>query len=64
VPEFFAAAQSTTTLDMVALPPGLVFDKGDAVRGFGGTANELIDGRGGRFKDDGPHSERLSISGR
>ena len=50
MPEFLAAAQPTTALDMVALPPGLVFDKGDAVRSFGGTANELIDGRGGRFK--------------
>ena len=52
-PEFFAAAQPTTALDMVLLLPGFTFDKGDTVRGFGGAAaNVLIDGARPASKDD------------
>ncbi|MDQ2859300.1 MAG: outer membrane beta-barrel protein [Pseudomonadota bacterium] len=53
-PEFFVAAQPTTALDMVVLLPGFTFDRGDAVRGFGGAAgNVLIDGARPASKDDG-----------
>src|SRR5665213_449610 len=53
-PEFFAAAQPTTALDMVVLLPGFTFDRGDTVRGFGGAAgNVLIDGARPASKDDG-----------
>ncbi|MEO8927446.1 MAG: TonB-dependent receptor [Caulobacteraceae bacterium] len=53
-PAFFAAAQPTTALDMVALLPGFTFDRGDNVRGFGGAAgNVLIDGARPASKDDG-----------
>lgn len=44
--EFFAAAQPTTALDMVARLPGFVFDGGGDVRGLSGAqGNVLIDGR-------------------
>lgn len=44
-PEFFAAAQATTALDMVQRLPGFTLDTGAGVRGFGGAAgNVLIDG--------------------
>ncbi|MEO7025925.1 MAG: TonB-dependent receptor plug domain-containing protein [Caulobacteraceae bacterium] len=52
-PAFFAAAQPNTALDMVLLLPGFVFDRGDAVRGFGGGAgNVLIDGARPASKTD------------
>lgn len=52
-PTYFAAAQPTTALDMVALLPGFSFDAGPAVRGFGGAAgNVLIDGARPASKDD------------
>jgi outer membrane receptor protein involved in Fe transport len=50
---FFAAAQPTTALDLVKLIPGFVFYRGDAVRGYGGAApNVLIDGARPASKDD------------
>src|SRR5436190_22631585 len=52
-PEFFAATQPTTALDMVQRLPGFSFDAGDDVRGFGGAAgNVLIDGARPASKED------------
>ena len=52
-PVYFAAASPTTALDMVERLPGFTFDKGAAVRGFGGAAgNVLIDGERPASKDD------------
>lgn len=45
-PDFFAAAQPTTAMDMLARLPGFNIDTGDSVRGFEGAAgNVLIDGQ-------------------
>jgi outer membrane receptor protein involved in Fe transport len=50
---FFAAAQPTTALDMVQLLPGFVYDPGDSVRGYVGSAsNVLLDGERPASKDD------------
>jgi outer membrane receptor protein involved in Fe transport len=44
-PEFFAAAQPSTALDMITRLPGFTLDQGDSARGFAGTAgNVLING--------------------
>ena len=44
-PAVFASAQPTTALDMVKRLPGFVYDSGDSVRGYAGSAsNVLIDG--------------------
>lgn len=44
-PEFFAAAQPSTALDMITRLPGFTLDQGDNARGFAGTAgNVLING--------------------
>ena len=51
--EFFAASAPTTAFDIVRLIPGFVFDNGGAVRGFSGSAgNILIDGARPASKDD------------
>lgn len=45
-PDFFAASQPYSAMDMVSRVPGFSFDDGDSVRGFGGAAgNVLIDGQ-------------------
>ena len=45
-PDFFAAAQPSTALDMITRLPGFSLEQGDNVRGFAGAAgNVLIDGR-------------------
>jgi hypothetical protein len=50
---FFTTRQPNTALDMVSLLPGFTFDPGDQVRGFGGSAgNVLIDGARPASKDD------------
>lgn len=49
---YFTASSPTTALQMVGLLPGFSFDKGDAVRGFGGAGNVLIDGARPASKDD------------
>ncbi len=50
---FFAARQPSTALDMVRLLPGFTLDAGDQVRGFAGSAgNVLIDGGRPASKDD------------
>src|SRR5258706_5581202 len=52
-PEFFAASSPNTALDMIIRLPGFSLDTGDAVRGFGGAAgNVLIDGSRPASKDD------------
>lgn len=52
-PDFFAAAQPTTALDMLVRLPGFNIDTGDSVRGFEGAAgNVLIDGRRPATKTD------------
>ncbi len=52
-PEFFAAQQPSTALDMVGRIPGFSLDNGDAVRGFEGAAgNVLIDGQRPASKSD------------
>lgn len=44
--QFFARFQPVTALDIIIQLPGFVFDEGASLRGFGGTAgNVLIDGR-------------------
>jgi outer membrane receptor protein involved in Fe transport len=44
-PEFFTAARPNTALDMVQRLPGFSFESGSSVRGFSGSAgNVLIDG--------------------
>ena len=44
-PEFFAAAQPSTALDMITRLPGFNLEQGDNVRGFAGAAgNVLING--------------------
>jgi outer membrane receptor protein involved in Fe transport len=44
-PEFFAAAQPSTALDMITRLPGFSLEQGDSARGFAGTAgNVLING--------------------
>jgi hypothetical protein len=51
--EFFAQLRPDTALDMVQRLPGFVFDDGNAVRGFGGAAgNVLIDGQRPTSKSD------------
>ena len=50
---FFAQTQPTTARDMVSQVPGFSFDGGDNVRGFGGSAgNVLIDGARPASKGD------------
>jgi outer membrane receptor protein involved in Fe transport len=50
---FFAPFQPNTALDMLGRLPGFTLDTGDAVRGFGGAAgNVLIDGARPAAKDD------------
>ena len=50
---FFAAYQPNTALDMVGHLPGFNLDTGNAVRGFGGAAgNVLVDGSRPASKDD------------
>jgi outer membrane receptor protein involved in Fe transport len=50
---FFAAQRPNTALDMVRLLPGFALDTGDQVRGFAGSAgNVLIDGARPAAKDD------------
>lgn len=45
-PDFFAAAQPTTALDMISRLPGFTLDEGDDVRGFAGASgNVLINGQ-------------------
>ena len=45
-PAFFARYNPVTAFDMVRQLPGFVLDNGDALRGFGATAgNVLIDGQ-------------------
>jgi hypothetical protein len=52
-PSFFADKQPPTALDMVNELPGFTMDPGDAVRGFGGSApNVLIDGERPATKND------------
>ncbi|HZV85310.1 MAG TPA: TonB-dependent receptor [Brevundimonas sp.] len=52
-PAFFAQFRPTTAYDMVQRLPGFDFSGGDAVRGFGGAAgNVLIDGRRPASKSD------------
>jgi hypothetical protein len=52
-PGFFAAVQPNTALDMVNDLPGFTLDLGDAVRGFGGAAgNVLVDGERPASKSD------------
>jgi hypothetical protein len=52
-PDFFAAARPQTALDMVARIPGFQIDSGNNVRGFAGTAgNLLIDGKRPASKSD------------
>ncbi len=44
-PEFFAAAQPSTALDMIIRLPGFSLEQGDSARGFAGTSgNVLING--------------------
>lgn len=53
-PEFFAALQPNTALDMVQRLPGFSLDTGSSVRGFEGAAgNVLIDGERPSSKTDG-----------
>lgn len=53
-PEFFAASQPSTALDMISRLPGFTLDDGEAVRGFEGAAgNILIDGQRPTTKTDG-----------
>jgi hypothetical protein len=50
---YFAPQRPTTALDMVRLLPGFALDLGDQVRGFAGSAgNVLIDGARPAAKDD------------
>ena len=52
-PEFFAAQQPTTALEMVNRLPGFTLDQGASVRGFEGAAgNVLIDGQRPASKTD------------
>src|SRR3954468_6710729 len=52
-PEFFAAAQPATAMDMIARLPGFAFDGGDGSRGFSGNSgNVLIDGQRPTSKTD------------
>ena len=52
-PEFFAASQPTTALDMLSRLPGFAVDTGDTVRGFEGAAgNVLLDGQRPATKTD------------
>ncbi len=52
-PSFFAGVQPNTALDMVNNLPGFSLDTGDSVRGFGGSAgNVLIDGERPATKND------------
>ncbi|HWF00220.1 MAG TPA: TonB-dependent receptor plug domain-containing protein [Caulobacteraceae bacterium] len=51
--DFFASAAPTTAYDVIRLIPGFVFDPGQQVRGFVGTAsNVLIDGVRPASKED------------
>ncbi|MET3663830.1 TonB-dependent receptor [Caulobacter sp. 1776] len=44
-PEFFAAAQPSTALDMITRLPGFTLEQGDSARGYAGTSgNVLING--------------------
>jgi outer membrane receptor protein involved in Fe transport len=52
-PEFFAAQQPSTALDMLNRVPGFTLDQGATVRGFEGAAgNVLIDGQRPASKTD------------
>lgn len=52
-PAFFAAYQPTTALDLINHLPGFSYDPGDQVRGFAGSAsNVLIDGARPASKSD------------
>ena len=52
-PEFFAAQNPNSALDMVGRLPGFSLDTGDSVRGFEGAAgNVLIDGQRPASKSD------------
>ncbi len=52
-PSAFAASRPNTALDMINNVPGFTLDTGDAVRGFGGAAgNVLIDGARPATKND------------
>ncbi len=52
-PEFFAAAEPATAMDMIMRLPGFVFDGGDGSRGFSGNSgNVLIDGERPTSKTD------------
>lgn len=49
----FASARPSTAFDMVARLPGFTFDAGESLRGFGGTAgNVLVDGQRPSTKTD------------
>ena len=53
-PSFFTSFQPNTALDMVNDLPGFSLDTGDSVRGFAGSAgNVLIDGERPASKTDG-----------
>src|SRR5579862_8996613 len=50
---YFADARPNTAYDMISRLPGFVFDDGNTLRGFGGTAgNVLIDGQRPTSKTD------------
>jgi hypothetical protein len=42
-PEFFAAAQPSTALDMITRLPGFSLEQGDSVRGFAGDRRQRAD---------------------
>jgi hypothetical protein len=59
---FFAAAQANSAFDMLARLPGFTFDPGEAVRGFGGAAgNVLIDSQRPSTKADTLESQLRRI---
>ncbi len=59
---FFATAQVNTAFDMLARLPGFTFDPGEAVRGFGGAAgNVLVDGQRPSAKSDTLESQLRRI---
>lgn len=52
-PQFFASFQPVNAMEMIARVPGFTFDSGDDVRGFAGSAgNVLIDGQRPAAKTD------------
>lgn len=61
-PNFFAAANPRTALDMVIRVPGFTLDEGDDARGFGGNSgNLLIDGERPSTKSEPLRSILLRI---